>query len=79
MSAVAYRDAINRILSIPLSDMIGLPVRGKPPHAQDEGSDDSDNERQSIDDDAESNVQVTPVGRVRVVHDADCTLGSRDV
>jgi len=63
MPATSYRDAIDRILSIPLSEMIGLPAQGKPPNVQGDGSKDSDAEHPSIDGDTESNVQVAPVGR----------------
>jgi hypothetical protein len=71
---MSYRHAIDRILSIPLSEMLGLHVREKAPHAQDEGSNDSAKELLSIDDDVESNIQVTPVGRVSILHDTDRTL-----
>ncbi|KAG2348022.1 hypothetical protein BDR05DRAFT_602085 [Suillus weaverae] len=55
---VAYRDAIDRILSIPLSEMIGLPLQGKPPHAEDGGPGiDPDEDPLSIDADSESDVQ----------------------
>jgi len=67
MSALSYRDAVERILSIPLSEMIGIPMRGKSPLVQDKDSNGSDKEHVSTDDDTESNVQVTPVGRVRIL------------
>ncbi|KAG0694686.1 hypothetical protein DFH29DRAFT_1083719 [Suillus ampliporus] len=57
---VAYRDAIDRILAIPLSEMIGLPLRGESPHA-DDGNPSFDPEEDlhlPIDDDTESDVQV---------------------
>ncbi|OAX39507.1 hypothetical protein K503DRAFT_81269 [Rhizopogon vinicolor AM-OR11-026] len=55
---ISYRDAIDRILSIPLSEMIGLPLRGKLPHAQDEGSNASHKKPLSVDYDNDSNVQI---------------------
>jgi len=67
MSALSYRDAVERILQIPLSEMIGIPMQAKSPPVQDEDSNDSDKEHVSTDDDTESNVQVTPVGRVRIL------------
>jgi len=69
VSAVSYRDAIDRILSIPLSEMIGLPMRGKSPRAEDGGSSfcpDEEDLHLLIDDGTESNVQVTPVERVSI-------------
>lgn len=57
VSAVAYRDAIDRILSIPLSEMIGLPLQGKSPHAEDGGPD--------IDPDAQVTSERTVSIRVR--------------
>ncbi|OJA17787.1 hypothetical protein AZE42_06587 [Rhizopogon vesiculosus] len=56
--SISYRDTIDRILSIPLSEIIGLPLRGKSPHAQDVGSNASYKEPLSIDYDNDSNVQV---------------------
>lgn len=67
MSALSYRDAVECVLSIPLSEMIGIPMRGESPLAQDENSNDSDEEHVPTDDDTESNVQVTPVGWVRIL------------
>ncbi|KAG2145391.1 uncharacterized protein EDB93DRAFT_521310 [Suillus bovinus] len=58
---VAYRDAIDRILLIPLSEMIGLPMQGKSPHTDSEdggpGIDPDEHIPLPIDADGESNVQ----------------------
>ncbi|KAG1821114.1 uncharacterized protein BJ212DRAFT_980037 [Suillus subaureus] len=60
VSAVAYRDAIDRILSIPLSEMIGIPLQGKSPHAEDGGPgiDPDEDLPLPIDADSESDVQL---------------------
>jgi hypothetical protein len=68
MAAVAYRDAIDRILSIPLSEMIGLPLQRQLPHAEDEGPEiDPDEDLPlPIDVDSESDTQVTSERRVSI-------------
>jgi hypothetical protein len=62
VSAVAYRDAIDRILSIPISEMIGLPMQGKSPHALEDGGpgiDPGEGLPLPINADSESDAQVT--------------------
>ncbi|KAG2075308.1 hypothetical protein BDR04DRAFT_34009 [Suillus decipiens] len=68
---VAYRDAIDRILSIPLSEIIGLPLQEKSPRTEDGGPDiDPHEDLLPIDGDSESDVQVTSerTASIRVGH-----------
>ncbi|KAG2107273.1 uncharacterized protein F5147DRAFT_698373 [Suillus discolor] len=71
---VAYRDAIDRILSIPLSELIGLPLQGMSSHSDSEdggpGIDPEEHLLLPIDADSESDVQVTSERTVsiQVVH-----------
>lgn len=83
VSAVAYRDAIDRILSIPLSEMIGLPLQGKSSHSDSEdggpGIDPEEHLLLPIDADSESDVQVTSERTVSIQLYTDHILVSRNV